>query len=345
MALAPSTPRILIAGAYGTFGRLLARELLASTQAHLVLAGRRLDRAAALCHALDAGHRVTPLALDLSDRRQFAEAARGCFAIACAAGPFQNLDPALPRIAADNGAHWLDIADHPAWIAALLRDQTLATAAGDADIAVLPGQSTVPALSGALARWCLDRVPAARSVRVTLFIGNRNSKGTGAVTSVLESGLNQPEPVDLPIGRRTAYRLGAAATLHTLPVPVDLRVTFEWEPVGRLLASASRLAARLGAPTRARLTRALVALAAPLNHFGSSGGCLQAETWDHAGQRTLAALLDDTQRLAILPCALAIEALLNGTLRQRGVLRPSDWLSPEEWIARLGARGIWLVHS
>src|SRR5438552_2290869 len=33
-------PRILIAGGYGVFGRLLARELLDTTAAHLVLAGR-----------------------------------------------------------------------------------------------------------------------------------------------------------------------------------------------------------------------------------------------------------------------------------------------------------------
>ena len=53
-------PRLLIAGGSGVFGQLLARELLATTDAALVLAGRDGRRAAAACRRLGAPDRVTP---------------------------------------------------------------------------------------------------------------------------------------------------------------------------------------------------------------------------------------------------------------------------------------------
>src|SRR5439155_874663 len=75
------------------------------------------------------------------------------------------------------GAHWLDIADDAAWISGLLADTRLA----GASVAVGPGLSTVPALSGALVGWCRTRTPGAMHAQVTLFIGNRNAKGGGAL--------------------------------------------------------------------------------------------------------------------------------------------------------------------
>ena len=61
-------------------------------------------------------------------------------------------------------------------------------AARDAALAVMPGLSTVPAISGALARWGRERLPGAQRARVTLFIGNRNAKGAGAIASAMASG-------------------------------------------------------------------------------------------------------------------------------------------------------------
>ena len=43
--------------------------------------------------------------------------------------------------------------------------------------------------------------------------------------------------------------------------------------------------------------------------------------------------------MATLPCVLAVETLLAGTLQQRGVVHPATWLAPCEWVARLQVRG------
>ena len=85
-------PLILIAGGYGVFGRLLAREPLSTTPTALMLGGRNYGRALTAARRLGANDRVTPLPLDLSDPDHLARAAKGCIAVACTAGPFQLLD-------------------------------------------------------------------------------------------------------------------------------------------------------------------------------------------------------------------------------------------------------------
>src|SRR5438067_13777934 len=113
----PQSP-LLIAGGYGVFGSLLTRELLNSTVAQascLLVAGRDLDRAAAFCASLLAPERVQPLQLDLRDPEAVARAARSCFAVLCAAGPFQQLPRNLPSCTVAAGAHWLDLADTREW--------------------------------------------------------------------------------------------------------------------------------------------------------------------------------------------------------------------------------------
>src|SRR6185436_17593610 len=76
---AMAAKRVVVLGARGVFGSLLVREL--EGKYDVVPAGRgELDP-------------------------------RGAFAVACTAGPFQQLDRAMVRTCVDAGAHWLDIAD------------------------------------------------------------------------------------------------------------------------------------------------------------------------------------------------------------------------------------------
>jgi NAD(P)-dependent dehydrogenase (short-subunit alcohol dehydrogenase family) len=335
-------PRLLIAGGSGVFGRLLARELLVTTDAVLVLAGRDGRRAAAVCRALDAGRRATPLALDLTDPDALLHAAAGCFAVACTAGPFQRLSTRLPSAAVSAGAHWLDIADYAGWVLPLLADESLHERAAAAGLVVMPGLSSTPALSGALIRRCAERLPDARVGRVTLYIGNRNHKGAGAIASALGAGFAAPRPVRLPVGQRLAYRFDspdAALLREELGLAVEFRVAFEWSVSNWLMASVSPLAGRLSPAGLMRLARVLAGLAAPLSRFGSDVGCVQAQVASPL-QRASAALVGRGQRLAVLPCALAVEALLRGELAARGVVHPATWLAPAEWLARLERRGL-----
>ncbi|HYU17302.1 MAG TPA: saccharopine dehydrogenase NADP-binding domain-containing protein [Chloroflexota bacterium] len=335
--------RVLIAGGYGVFGRVLARELLSTTQVDLVLAGRDLRRAEKACRELGAGERASALRLDLSEPRSLEQGTAGCFAVACTAGPFQSLHPGLPAAAVRAGAHWLDIADLPGWVMRVLADTALGAAASVAELAVMPGLSSTPTLATVLIDWCRDRVPGASGARLTLFIGNRNPKGPAAIASALSALSAHPQAVDLPVGRRIAYRFdypGAETIWGDLGAAMEFRVAFESRLAGRVMASASPFARRLKASERARLARWLAIVAAPASRFGSNVGCLQVELWDGAGSSARAALVGRGQRLAILPCALAIEALLSAEPRPRGLVKPAGWLTTQEWLSRLQARGV-----
>ena len=330
--------RVLIAGGGGTFGRLLAREILTTASAKLILAGRNRESLARACRSLEAPGRTEARVLDLADPEAFARSAAGCFAVVCAAGPFQALNGGLPRHAVAAGAHWLDIGDDPGWVVSLLENEALDAEARRAGTAVMPGVSTVPGLSGVLARWCRARAPRAVHARIVLWIGNRNPKGAAAIASALDSGFADPVFVSLPVGRFRAWRFRSpdeALLARDLGLTAEFRVAFEWG-ISSLLVAALQ-----GAGPAERLSRWLSRLSAPASFFGSDAGCLQVELLDPEGSpAATASLTGEGQRMAIVPAALALEALLSGELRDRGCINPAAWLPEEEWIARLGKRGI-----
>ncbi|MEX0816124.1 MAG: hypothetical protein WD027_01660 [Gaiellales bacterium] len=340
-------PRVLIVGGSGVFGGLLARELLSTTGVDLILAGRDLAAADAACRELGATDRTSAMALDLDDPESLTHGARGCAAVACAAGPFQELSHELPSAAVRAGAHWVDIGDDEGWVVPLLDDTTLDAAARDAGVAVMPGLSTVPAISGALARGGRERLPGAERARVTLFIGNRNAKGAGAIASALSSGFGRPIRVDLPFGRRRAY-LGRSPDTELLRrdlgLDAEFRVVLEWGPAGLFVSGVGPLWPRLGDRERSRVAGVLSSISRLFGRFGSEGGCVQVELWEHERRMSVAAVSGD-QRLAILPCAMALQRLLEEKLPERGVVPPIDWLSAETWITELRKRGVRILTA
>jgi NAD(P)-dependent dehydrogenase (short-subunit alcohol dehydrogenase family) len=340
-------PRVLIAGGSGVFGRLLARELLRTTSADLTLAARHRASADAACRELGAPDRTSAIALDLGDPESLFRAARGCVAVACAAGPFQDLSRELPMAAVRAGAHWVDIGDAEGWVVPILDDTTLDAAARDAGLVAIPGLSTVPAISGALARWGCERLPGAQRARVTLFIGNRNAKGAGAIASAMASGFGRPTRVDLPFGRRLAYleRSPDRELLRRdLGLEAEFRVILEWGPAGLFVWGVGPLVSHLGDRARSRVAALLSAISRPFGRFGSEGGCLQVDLWNGERRVSVTAVSGD-QRLAILPCAMALQGLLEEDLPKRGVVHPAAWRSPETWIGELRDRGVRILTA
>jgi hypothetical protein len=339
--------RILIVG-MGVFGRLLAAELLRTTTADLVLAGRHVSGVVDVADALGAPARVSTTIVDLDDPGSLADAADGSVAVACTAGPFQLLPTDLPAAAVRAKAHWVDISDDRDWVMSHLRDAELDAAARSAAVAVMPGLSTVPALSGALARMARHRIPSATRSRVILFIGNRNAKGAGAIQSALDGGLRHPVHVDLPppLGRRPGY-LGHSADTELfrddLALQTEFRVVLEWGPAARFVSGLGRIWSFLGEGPGSLLARALAATSVPFGSFGTRGGCLQVELWDDEQRVSVAAVSAD-QRLAIVPCAMALERIVSGDVHASGVVHPVAWLPQEAWLDGIRRRGVTVVH-
>jgi hypothetical protein len=241
----------------------------------------------------------------------------------------------------------VDISDDEGWVLPILDDTRLDDAAREAGVAVIPGLSTVPAISGALARWGRERLPGTERARVTLFIWNRNAKGAGAIASAMASGFRSPTRVDLPFGRRLAY-LGRSPDTELLRrdlgLDAEFRVVLEWGPAGLFVAGVATLWSSLGDRGRSRIAGLLSSISRPFGRFGSQGGCVQVELWEGERRVSVAAVSGD-QRLAILPCAMALQRLREEELPERGVVHPAGWLSPETWIEELRDRGVRILTA
>ncbi len=208
--------------------------------------------------------------LDLSDVDAVHRVARGAYAFACCAGPFQELDRAIVRAVVDAGAHWLDIADDAHWFFDLLDDRALDALARERGVCVISGLSSLPAISGALVR----RLKPKRA-DITLFIGNDNRKGPAAIAS--GATLDSPDRELL---------------LRELGIDAIARSKFEL-PGARIAMNALRVF-----PLRARIRIAKM-LCRLVPRFGSQGGYVEVN-----GVR-----IPMAQRTAILPLVYALEHL------------------------------------
>ena len=333
--------QVLILGGYGTFGSLLAKELLATTNHSVILGGRSSRRAQAVRSGLGHPGRVSTIEVDLSKPDLFGRALAGVDAVVCAAGPFQQLSPQLVLNSVQAGVHWLDIADDPDWIASVVHDRETQGLALEKDLVVAPGMSTSPAISSALAELCRRQLPAATSMRVALFIGNRNRKGAGVVASGLLSCDGPLEQVDLlAFGRRTGWRAPSADAVM-FGSERDIASRFVLIPEWRLGLSVLRVTARLGA-RGARSATAMAWLARWSSAFGTNEGSIDVALYDEAGG-TCAMACTGTQRIAILPCAIALGALDQPALHVLRRQLVAEVTSPEALIAGLESRGMRLV--
>ena len=176
--------RILLLGGYGTFGRRLAPRLV-EAGFEVLVAGRSRANAEAFC-AARAG--MVPLALDRDRGLAETLAANRPFALVDAAGPFQGMGHEVVRAAIGAGCHYLDIADARGFVCGVGALDSEARAAG---VAVISGASTVPALSGAVARRLAEGMDEVRAVEMTLSATSLGTSGR-SITKVALSYLGRP---------------------------------------------------------------------------------------------------------------------------------------------------------
>lgn len=366
----------MIVGGAGVFGRLIARDILLHTRAEIVVTSRDRPRAAAAACAIPAGipeaaPRVRPAVADAADPRSLAEALRGASVVVVAAGPFQGLAPAAFDAALRMGAHYIDIADDPAWVRSLVARRREAEGAG---VAALPGLSTVPGLSSALVGRLARGFASVTSARIAFYIGGANPRGEGAARSALFQA-GRPLPClrggrmravhglattrsfcfPPPIGRCASLPM-AAPDLELLPARFpslrDLSVEVAFEDP--LASAALRAVAGVRAHGHARLAALAAALALRLRALGAGGttrGALvvAARGLSPSGaaiRRAAAVLVErEGQRIGAVPAAVGVARLVAGRGPPPGVHPLVDWCAPEEFLADVAARGLLVVEA
>lgn len=343
--------RALVIGGYGVFGSHIAREL-ARRSVPVIVAGRDGARAKAAAAALGKEHEG--VALDLADHASIARVLTAKPVVVNAAGPFHAFGATLLESCLDAGCHHVDIADDRAYARTV---RSLDTRLRERGTAAVWGCSSFPAVSMALVRVARGSRPAPSRVRITLFIGNDNAKGHGAIAAASSQA---GRPIGAPQGDLIGFR-GKERIL--LPAPFGTRSAFDYDaPEYDLLVAdgvahvrvkvgfesvfvnagfsvLSRLPFRPGSRTASLL--AAVARLAP--RAGSSGGAVLAElTWpDGSTARASLSGAKDGQLIAALPAVLVAQVLCAGRSAEGSMTAP-DLLGAETLLGGLQHAGFTL---
>jgi saccharopine dehydrogenase-like NADP-dependent oxidoreductase len=352
---------VLVVGATGAFGERLAEGLIRSGIA-VIGAARNTARLDVLARRL--GHRfaVEPLdrcKIDAARLRELRARWPGLFAVADASGPFQTSNYALPRAAIGAGLHYVDLADARGFVSG---SRVLDAEAGAANVAVLAGASSTPALSHAVLDTLVAGSRKVITIEVSIAPGNRAPRGLSTVHAVL-STVGQPIPVfrggrwtegvgwglnktiELPgVGNRRValcetpdldllverYHPSADAIFRA---GLELRVLHEGVAALSVLVKLGIL------KSLAVLVRPLRFLAELLKPFGTDRGGMRVDVLleNDAGQVlrrvwTLAAGTADGLYVPTLPALAALKMLAAGTLQWRGA-GPCTGFIPYDAIA------------
>jgi hypothetical protein len=347
--------RVIVFGGYGVFGSQVAR-LLAQWRIPLTIAGRDARQAKTFARSL--GSHCTGRFGDVTRFDSCRPALEDHIVAVNCAGPFQGFGSDLLEACLDSSCHYTDIADNRGYLA-LVRsfDERFAGRA----LAAVYGCSSLPGISGALALAQRDASSSTiERARVTLLIGNRNPKGHAAVRSLL-AGLGKP--IAAPQGTLFGFR---DREVVRLPAPFGRRSVFNFDApeydlfpcllgarevavkVGFEMWSATyafALLARLGRGYQHRLARLLDLTGHTLSRLGCSGGAVMTELFRDDGSVQRAALVAcrDGQRMAALPCALAVRDLYEGNVRKRGTATVYEFLGARPLLEKLAQAGFQLI--
>ncbi len=169
--------RVILIGATGAFGVRLARLLAPWPDIELVLAARREAPLQALAAELACDwarfDREHPETLELLRP----------WAVVDAAGPFQTSDLRLARAAVAAGAHYVDIADGRAFVAAF--PGALDAEARAKGVAAITGASSTPALSNAALDAITRDWREIERVTVAISPGARAPRGLSVLRAIL----------------------------------------------------------------------------------------------------------------------------------------------------------------
>jgi hypothetical protein len=352
---------VLVIGATGAFGERLAEGLIRSGIA-VIGAARNAARLEALARRLGPRFAVEPLdrsGIDAARLRELRARWSGLFAVADASGPFQTSDYALPRAAIGAGLHYVDLADARAFVGG---SRVLDEAARAANVAVLAGASSTPALSHAVLDTLVAGSRKVIAIEVSITPGNRAPRGLSTVQAVL-STVGQPIPVfrgcrwveEVGWGLNKTIELpGVGKRRVALCETPDLDLLVErYNPAADAIFRAGlelrvlhQGVAALGLLVRFGILKSLAALVRPLRGlaelfkpFGTDRGGMRVDVLfeNDAGQLvrrawTLVAGAGDGLYVPTLPALAALKMLADGRLEWRGA-GPCAGVIPYDAIA------------
>ncbi len=320
---------VIVLGGYGRVGNLCVRELLETTKARVVVAGRNVQRAQSV--ALSFGERASGAYLDARDPRTFADQIENASLIVCcsAGEPLAALDAAV-------NARTPFLCLTPLWLDRRAL-QTIAERAWQVSLPIVLNAGAVPGLPGVLAEQFVRQFESLDEIRLA-------STGPWSETASARSDLEtlrslwkpeldhgsrrgrSPWEFPKPIGRRFV-RLAQSLDLEGFRETHLVRHLTYLEIDDRLLA---RGADRL------------------LQRDRSSGFCLTAEAFSGPDEAEPAASITIGAADAAVAAAVTAGVLARAILTERvpaGLQSPRDAMNPGLQLDALAKRGLRVIRS
>ncbi len=334
---------LVVLGAPGTMGRrvvALARRELEGVE---VLAASRRGTAVGDARGL---------ALDLHDRAGLERAlARGDCTVVNTVGPFDYDPTPLVSACVASGSHYVDLAETPAFLAAVARAAREAGAA-ERGVVLVPGASTTPGLVELLAQAWAER-PEVTGVDAWLSLGSRNPLGTGMLLGLLrplgrddDAGarwfrgtVTRPGGDGRRYGRYPAGFPAEGLRLGPRSVPVRFFVGFDRALLVRGLSAAAPALAALPDRALARVARVALPAARAVSRLGTPRGSLVLEALGAPGARVEVVAEREGLDVPAAPALWVASTLQRGHVRARGCVALRDVVPLAEAAARLRGAG------
>lgn len=358
--MSPSVARsILVVGGGGYFGKILVQELLRFTDRQILVGGRSGPRLSRFCESLDDTfkRRIQPVLLDLENPDSIQSALERVFVAICAAGPFQQLPLTLPTLCLRKGIHYIDLADDGSFIKkvhALVRENS----DGREIPLVCTGWSTVPALSGLLARIAKEGLDVVDSIDIQIAPGNRVPRSRTTIEALL-AAVNQPfawskpRPFQfpLPVGPRVGYLVDVSLDLfpQVFRAPrIDCRVGLEFSFLNKLFFLVAHIVQGGGLLSRMRWASWLHRGSQLVGFLGHDWGAVGVEAIGKKGGRQTSRKVciiaeHFGQCISVMPAVVMTTLLLEGRVNSYGLVPIDGWLTQDQLESACGQRGYRLV--
>lgn len=177
---------IVVLGGYGNFGKRIAESLLGREGIEILIAGRSIEKASAICkqwskegpQAL-----LKPTALDINSSK-FEEELRQLspFMVIHTSGPFQGQDYRVPQACINVGSHYIDLADDRRFVCDIAQ---LNQSAQDSGVLIVSGASSVPGLSSTVIDHYLPRFKTLETIDFAISPGNKAERGEATIRAIL----------------------------------------------------------------------------------------------------------------------------------------------------------------
>ncbi len=211
--------KILIVGGYGVFGARLAQLLANDPRVTLIIAGRSLEKARALCGRLPEGAARAALAFDRDGDIGAQLASIAPDLVVDASGPFQAYSGdayKLVRAAIAQGVCYMDLADSSAFVAGV---EAFDAAAREKGVYALSGVSSFPVLTAAATRQLARDLTKVEAIRAGIAPSPFARVGLNVVKAVASYA---GQPVTLTRGGRVAKAFGLTETMRRAVRPPGL---------------------------------------------------------------------------------------------------------------------------